>query len=40
MRIIFTDKLSKMVAHYENLRDWGFGEESVQVLNMHKIYWQ
>ena len=38
MRIIFTDKLSKMVAHYENLRDmifelttWrGLGEESIQ----------
>ena len=24
MRIIFTDKLSKMVAHYENLRDMIF----------------
>ena len=38
MRTIFTDKLSKMVAHYENLRDmifelttWrGLGEESIQ----------
>ena len=38
MRIIFTDKLSKMVAHYENLRDMLFelktwrdpGEESIQ----------
>ena len=38
MRIIFTDKLSKMVAHYENLRDMIFelttwrdpGEESIQ----------
>ena len=24
MRIIFTEKLSKMVAHYENLRDMMF----------------
>ena len=38
MRIIFTNKLSKMVAHYENLRDMTFelatwrdpGEESIQ----------
>ena len=38
MRIIFTNKLSKMVAHYENLRDMIFelatwrdpGEESIQ----------
>ena len=41
MRIIFTDKLSKMVAQYENLRDifdlntsldisWDPGEKSVQ----------
>ena len=30
MPIIFTDKLSKMVAHYENLRDRDSGEESLQ----------
>ena len=38
MHIIFTDKLSKMVAHYEHLRDMTFelttwrdpGEESIQ----------
>ena len=30
MRIIFTEKLSKMVAHYENLRDWDSGEENIE----------
>ena len=38
MRIIFTDKLSKMIAHYENLRNMIFelatwtdpGKESIQ----------
>ena len=33
MRIIFTDKLSKMVAHYENLRDTKFE------LNVEDLFW-
>ena len=38
MRIIFTDKLSKMVAHYENLRDMIF-ELNVEGLFLHKSSW-
>ena len=52
MRIIFTEKLSKMVAHYENLRDVMFELNTsfdiipVETLErkvfniMDKTYWQ
>ena len=52
MRIIFTEKLSKMVAHYENLRDMMFELNTsfdiipVETLErkvfnmMDKTYWQ
>ena len=37
MRIIFTDKLSEMVAHYKNLRDMIF-ELNVEDLFWHKYH--
>ena len=35
MRIIFTDKLSKMVVHYENLRDMIFELNTSFDINTH-----